>query len=69
MVKNKHGGKRPNAGATKKFPNQETEILHVRKKVPKGQAIPLKKELIDKINRLQSEALDKCSNEALKSKL
>jgi hypothetical protein len=57
-----------NAGAKKKFPNNETEILHVRKIVPKGKATPLKKELIDKINQLQADALTKCANEALKSK-
>jgi hypothetical protein len=42
--------------------------LHVRKIVPKGKATPLKKELIDKINQLQAEALTKCANEALKNK-
>jgi hypothetical protein len=42
--------------------------LHVRKIVPKGKATPLKKELIDKINQLQSDALTKCANEALKSR-
>lgn len=56
-----------NAGAKKKFPNVETEILHIRRKVPKGQSEPLKKELIDKINQLQKEALQKCVDEILKN--
>jgi len=68
-VKNMFEDKTRNAGAKKKFPNNETEILHVRKIVPKGKATPLKKELIDKINQLQADALTKCANEALKSRL
>lgn len=57
-----------NAGAKKKFPNVETEILHIRKIVPKGQSKPLKKELIDKINQLQKDALQKCADESFKNK-
>jgi hypothetical protein len=43
-----------NAGAKKKFPNIETEILHIRKKVPKGKANEIKehvKNLIKNLNQ------------------
>jgi len=56
-----------NAGAKPKFPNQETEILHIRKIVPLGQAKPIKETVNQLINRLQSESLSKCVDEALKS--
>ncbi len=48
-----------NAGAKPKFPNVETEILHIRKKVPKGEAEPLKQKVNEFINQLQSEYLKK----------
>jgi len=57
-----------NAGAKPKFPNQETEILHIRKKVPKGKAIEIKQQVNNFINQLQSEALKKCADESLKNK-
>lgn len=41
------------AGAPKKFPDTETEILHIRKKVPKGTATLLKK----KMDKMISESL------------
>lgn len=57
-----------NAGAKKKFPNVETEILHIRRKVPKGKANNLKEQVNDLINQLQKEALQKCADDSLKSK-
>lgn len=41
-----------NAGAKPKFPNTETEILHVRKIVPLGMAKVLKKEINERIKNL-----------------
>jgi len=41
-----------NAGAKPKFPNVETEILHVRKIVPLGMAKALKQEINERIKNL-----------------
>jgi len=56
-----------NEGAKPKLPNQKTEILHIRKVVPLGKAKPIKETVNQLINRLQSESLSKCVDEALKS--
>jgi hypothetical protein len=57
-----------NAGAKPKFPNIETEVLHIRKIVPKGQAKPIKETVNQIITKLQNDALDKCVAEVLKNK-
>jgi len=59
-------------GALPKFPNQETVKMRIERVVPKEQHSDLKtktNQFIDSYfaNRLQSESLSKCVDEALKS--
>jgi len=60
-------------GAPSKFPNVETEVLRISRVVPKEHHEELKRatnNFVDSwcINKLQSEALDKCVAENLKNK-
>ena len=57
-----------NAGAKPKFPNIETEVLRISRIVPKERHEYFKKKCNELINKLQSEALDKCVSENLKNK-
>ena len=57
-----------NAGAKPKFGNLKTKKLRIEKVVLESEYETTKTECNELINRLQSEALDKCSNEALKSR-
>ena len=57
-----------NAGAKPKFPNVETEVLRISRVVPKKHHEDFKKKCNELINKLQSEALDKCVAENLKNK-
>ena len=62
-----------NAGAKKKFPLIETKHVQIKRIVPKDLHDEIKKETnhyIDSllINKLQTEALDKCVMEALKNR-
>ena len=53
-------------------PNERTTLVRVWTKKSTIDLIgeeKIQKELIEKINQLQAEALTKCANEALKSKL
>ena len=48
-----------NAGAKPKFPNIETEILHVRKIVPLGMAEIIKEEIKERIKQLKNKTTKK----------
>jgi len=55
-------------GVLPKFPNQETVKLRIDRVVPKDIHDEIKQKCNDIINKLQSESLTKCADEALKSK-
>ncbi len=57
-----------NAGAKKKFPLVETKHLQIKRIVPKEQHDDIKQQVNEFINKLQSEALDKCVAENYKNK-
>jgi hypothetical protein len=57
-----------NAGSKKKFPNQETKQLQIKRIVPKEHHDLIKQQTNDFITKLQNEALDKCVGEVLKNK-
>lgn len=54
-------------GALPKFPNVETTKLRIDRVVPKEKHDDLKQQVNDFINQLQTQALDKCVIEVLKS--
>ena len=56
------------AGAKPKFGTLKTKKLRIEKVVLESEYETTKTKCNELINRLQSEALDKCSNEALKSR-
>lgn len=53
-------------GAPSKFP-VETKVLRISRVVPKDRHDQMKQQASEFINQLQSEALKKCEEEALKS--
>jgi len=61
-----------NAGAKPKY-KQGVEVFKLQRRVPKSKVKEIDEAIkvicSDLINRLQSEALSKCADEALKSKL
>jgi len=57
-----------NAGAKKKFPNQETKQLQIKRIVPKEHHDSIKQQTNDFITKLQKDALDKCVGEVLKNR-
>ena len=63
MIKNPR-----NAGAKKKFPNQETTTMRICRLVPTEMHDEIKTKCELLINQLQKDALQKCADEVLKSK-
>ena len=55
-------------GALPKFPNIKTKKLRIDRVVPEHIHDSMKEQVNNLINQLQSQALQKCADESLKSK-